>query len=971
MEKFSGDRLSRRNFIKIAGAAGTALALSPGCDSVNKLIPYVNPPRYPFPGEWIHYNSVCRECPAGCGMLLSHRDGRITKADGNPKDPLNNGKLCARGQASMQGLYDPDRLKDVIRQNRGMKPEVSTWENALLEISERIKKNGTRVIIISNLQTGSLAEVIDTFASTAGNGSFAAYYEPFNYESLRKANEMLFGTSNVPHFNLDQADYIVSFAADYLETWISPIEYANRYGNMHSMNNGVIGKSAFAGPRMSLTAANSDTYIQTPAGKEGLVAFAMLKRINEKGVAKNSISQAMPFINSVLEGEKIPARDDEIERLVNDFTSASHGIALAGMQISSSDSQVKSALGAMLLNYSMGRIGSMVEFQRPHALSKTLLNDEVKKILSGISGSDVLILNNVNPVYTYPPSLDGIKKAGLVVFIGTQVDETASFSDWLLPANYYLESWGDYEPVQGMLTIMQPAMTPLYKTLSAGEIFLTLAHTGGKPLKRQPDGKTFSTFRDWFMDYWNDVQRQASPGTSGNTFLEDTLRTGGIWNFNTKEEEPVKISLAELKAGNKTPEDNALRLWLWPEITLFDGHLSNRGWLQEIAEPVSFISWNSWIDIHPALAGKYNLNSNDFLEVEAGNVKFKAPVNVTEIAEENTLCLPFGQGHTALGSDARGRGVNAYAISGVNMSNPITGIKIAKAGGSMHLAYMAKTKEQYGRKVVEWIGLSKLRQLKPEEVKELILPLPEGYQRHRDLYPARIYKEHRWAMVIDLQRCIGCAACTAACYAENNIPVVGETEVQKGREQTWIKPVPYRSDEDKKKLGWIPMLCQHCDAAPCEPVCPVFAAVHNEEGLNAQVYNRCIGTRYCSNNCPYKVRRFNWLNSEFKSPLEVQLNPEVTVRSRGVMEKCTFCVQRIRNAEYHAENEKRKLKEGEIITACQQTCPTNAIIFGDLLDNNSQVTKLTRGDLRRYHLLEELNTKPAVTYLKRINMSES
>ncbi|MGE5353200.1 MAG: molybdopterin-dependent oxidoreductase [Acidobacteriota bacterium] len=969
MEKFSGNRLSRRNFIKLAGAAGTALALSPGCDSVNKLIPYVNPPRYPFPGEWIHYTSVCRECPAGCGMLLSHRDGRVTKADGNPNDPLNNGKLCARGQSSLQGLYDPDRLKDVIRQNRGIKPEVSSWENALLEISERIKKNGTRIIVISDLQTGSLAEVIDSFSLQAGNGSFAAYYAPFNYEPLRKANQMLFGTPAIPHFNLDQADYIVSFAADYLETWISPVEYANRFGNMHSMNNGVIGKSAFVGPRESLTAANSDTYIQAPAGKEGLVAFAMLKKISERNLAKNSISEALPFIQSVLVGEKIPARDDEIESLVKDFTSASNGVALAGMQTSGSDSQLLSALGAMLLNYSMGRIGSMVDFQRPHALSKTLMNDDLKKILSGISGNDVLILNNVNPVYTYPASLEEIKRAGLVVYIGTQVDETASFSDWLLPANYYLESWGDYEPIAGMLTIMQPAMTPLYRTLSPGEIFITLSHTAGKPLKRASSGKTFSTFREWFIDYWSDIQRPT--GTPGSSFLEDTLRLGGIWNYNTRAMQQLKINLSDLKSGSKTPEDSAPRLWLWPAITLFDGHMSNRGWMQEIAEPVSFISWNSWIDIHPSLAEKYNLSSNNFIEVEAGNVKFKVPVNVSEIAEENTLCLPFGQGHTALGNDARGRGVNAYSLLGQNLSNPITGIKIAKAGGSMHLAYMAKTKEQHGRKVVEWIALSKLRQMKPEEVTELILPLPEGYRRNRDLYPARIYKEHRWAMVIDLQRCIGCAACTAACYAENNIPVVGETEVQKGREQTWIKPVPYRSDEDKRKLGWIPMLCQHCDAAPCEPVCPVFAAVHNEEGLNAQVYNRCIGTRYCSNNCPYKVRRFNWLNSEFKSPLEVQLNPEVTVRSRGVMEKCTFCVQRIRNAEYHAKNEKRKLKEGEIVTACQQTCPTNAIIFGDLLDNNSQVTKLTRGDLRRYHVLEELNTKPAVTYLKRINISET
>ncbi|HEX2961002.1 MAG TPA: 4Fe-4S dicluster domain-containing protein, partial [Ignavibacteriales bacterium] len=595
--------------------------------------------------------------------------------------------------------------------------------------------------------------------------------------------------------------------------------------------------------------------------------------------------------------------------------------------------------------------------------------EDLDKILSGISGNDILIINNANLVYTYPRSLEFVRKAGLVVYIGTQVDETASMSDWMLPANYYLESWGDYEPYAGLRSIMQPVMTPGYRTLSTGDILITLSNALGNKLKRPSSEKSFSTFREWFNDYWNNTQKQTGP--SANTFMEDALRTGGIWNLAAQNLQSTAVSLQSLNPEGKTPQDNSSKLWLWPEITLFDGRLSNRGWMQEIAEPVDFISWNSWIDVNPALAEKLDLSNNDFLEIESGSVKIKAPVNITDAVEENTICLPFGQGHTALGHNARERGVNAFSLAGENFSNPVAGIKISKVHGLMKLSYMAKTKEQHARKIIKWIELSKLRQIKPEEAEHLILPLPEGYQPDRDLYPARTYKDHRWAMVIDLQRCIGCAACTAACYAENNIPVVGESEVEKGRELTWLKVVPYRSDEEEKKLGWIPMLCQHCDAAPCEPVCPVFAAVHNEEGLNAQIYNRCIGTRYCSNNCPYKVRRFNWLNYEFKSPLEVQLNPEVTVRARGVMEKCTFCVQRIRNAEYHAKNENRKLMEGEIVTACQQTCPTNAITFGDLLDNNSMVSRLTRNDLRRYHLLEELNTKPAVTYLKRINNNES
>jgi Fe-S-cluster-containing dehydrogenase component len=282
-------------------------------------------------------------------------------------------------------------------------------------------------------------------------------------------------------------------------------------------------------------------------------------------------------------------------------------------------------------------------------------------------------------------------------------------------------------------------------------------------------------------------------------------------------------------------------------------------------------------------------------------------------------------------------------------------------------AYISPTEEQHHREILQWMPLAQAAKLKAGEHDELIMPLPEGYQQNRDMYPPHQYKEHRWAMVADLNRCIGCGACTAACYAENNVPIVGKEQVAMSREMAWLRVVPYRNQEDPHKLGWIPLFCQQCDAAPCEPVCPVFASVHNEEGLNAQVYNRCIGTRYCNNNCPYKVRRFNWRDPVWVKPLDMQLNPEVTARSRGVMEKCTFCIQRIKAGEYQAKLENRKVRDGDIRTACQQTCPTDVFSFGDLMDPESAVSKLIRNDPRAYQVLKELNTKPAVIYLKRIN----
>jgi Fe-S-cluster-containing dehydrogenase component len=318
-----------------------------------------------------------------------------------------------------------------------------------------------------------------------------------------------------------------------------------------------------------------------------------------------------------------------------------------------------------------------------------------------------------------------------------------------------------------------------------------------------------------------------------------------------------------------------------------------------------------------------------------------------------------------MGRYAAGRGANAFALMGSGR------VSLRKAGGSHAPVYGTATQDQHQREILRRVRLDELKKMKPGDGDHLTLPLPEGYDPKRDIYNPRVYKEHRWAMAIDLHACIGCGACAAACYAENNLGVVGEYRMRQGRQLAWLRVVPYRDEKDSGRADFLPMLCQHCDAAPCEPVCPVYASVHNEEGLNAQVYNRCIGTRYCSNNCPYKVRRFNWINLEWPGTLRLQLNPEVSVRVRGVMEKCTFCIQRIRQGEWQARKEDRKVRDGEIVPACAQTCPAHAIIFGDLLDENAEVTKRTRTDPRRYHVLEELNTKPAVTYLRAIRTVET
>ncbi len=379
------------------------------------------------------------------------------------------------------------------------------------------------------------------------------------------------------------------------------------------------------------------------------------------------------------------------------------------------------------------------------------------------------------------------------------------------------------------------------------------------------------------------------------------------------------------------------------------------------------MAWTGLVDIHPDVAGRLGIATDDVVELSNGQGTVQAPARVTEDVAPGVAALAFGQGHTQMGRNADGRGANAFALLGAGAFGRVS---VRRTGRRASPSYEAATRDQHGRHEMQWVALSTVQKMKPGEGDHLIMPLPEGYDPHKDYYAPHIYPEHRWAMVVDLQRCIGCGACAAACYAENNLAVMGERPVLQGREMAWLKLIPYRDPDRPGRIGFLPMLCQQCDAAPCEPVCPVFAAVHDHEGLNDQVYNRCIGTRYCSNNCPYKVRRFNWFNVERPEPLNLQLNPDVTVRCRGVMEKCTFCVQRIRRAEYRAKREDRPVRDGEIAPACVQTCPTRALVFGDLMNDEAEVTRLTRTDPRRYHLLEELNTKPAITYLRRIHRDE-
>jgi len=945
--------LSRRDFLSVTASSGI-VAAGYGFENNAFLISSNKGMDVAKPGQWAFLSTTCRECPAGCGMYMWHRDARSTKAEGMPGHPVNDGALCPRGQSSVQGHFDPDRLRRI---RRAGSDEPVGWRGALDQIGAQLRDN--IVVVLSQLETGALAEVMRSFAGAFGADSTVLFYEAFNYQPLRDAHRLLFDQPVVPFYRLDRSNHIVSFAADFLETWVSPVQFARQYAQFRLRPNA---RFDYVGPRLSMTAANADALHKVSPSQLAAFAMAVVRKVGEREALPNSdaIRQTVDaFFQTQPEAlERLDARQvDEVARGLD-----RGGIALAGPTGATGDHAATVALAAGLINAALGN--ETVDLSRPHALSRTARVEETESALASLDERTALIILETNPAYTSPGVAEYIARAGLSIYLGTLPTETAALCDWVLPADSPLEMWGDYEPYAGMHDFMQPVTTRLHDTRHPGDILLALAARAGKPLRRQDGAEPAADFPEWLEARWRDLHRRAAPDASFEAFRESALRKGGVFEpVPTRDAPTFAPDMAGIeKVFAASRQADGLELWLWPTIHLFDGRTANRRWLQEAPEPVSFAAWGTWVDVHPRDAAQLGVKTGDVVAIGAGAASIGAPVRVTDDVLPGTVAVPLGQGHSVPDTTAYAVGANAFLLQSSKPDVFFGRVALTLTGKHEPLAFSGATQDQHDRHLLQWTGESRATHGETP----VTMPLAEGYEVTSDLYPPREYTYHRWAMAVDLNKCIGCGACAVACYAENNIGIVGKENMLEGREMAWLKIVPYRHPTNTQRVAFLPMACQQCDAAPCEPVCPVFASVHNEEGLNAQVYNRCIGTRYCSHNCPYKVRRFNWSNLEWPYPSNLQLNPEVTVRCRGVMEKCTFCIQRIRRVEFQAKREGRPVRDGEVVPACAQTCPTGAIVFGDLLDENALVTKIFRTAPRRYQVLKELNTKPAIVYLQRM-----
>ncbi len=955
---------TRRTFLKAIGAAGAVAGCSPK-PGPQLVVPYLNPPEHIVPGTPLFYRTVCRECAAGCGVTARTREGRVVKLEGNPDDPIGRGALCARGQAALQVLYAPDRPRGPMRRSSDGTFAPASWDDALGDVAQALdtamaKPGAPGVRLLTRSEPGSAGVVQRAFlASLGAQPAQRIVFEPFEPGALHAAGDALFGRPEIPIFDLGKARSVISFGADFVDTWVSPMELSRGFASGRGRIGPERTRLTWVGPRLSVTGASADVWIPVKAGTEHVLALALLRWICDPANSVPALAPEADALFSTL--PSLSPEDAERRTGIAQGTVARLGRELAarrpsavlGPGIASTGLDATSLASALLLvNFVLGNMGRTVLYGLDPLADPPAPFDAVRALIAEMSAGavDVLIVHHADPLGTLPSGLgfsEALDRVPLIVSLSDRMDATTRRAHVLLPDHHALESFGDVSPRKGIVALSQPVMTPLWETRSAGQTLLDVAGKLAHAAAPAPAGDFESTVRDQVT--------RLLPGASGDATGAAqfaAFRKGGV--YADVQPQPVQLRMPPaLPKPEEVPEGGG-EYGLVCYLTVSSGYReAAHSWLGELPDPMTTVSWSDWAEISPATAERLGVGSGDVLALTAGSRMAELPAYVTPAIRDDAVAIPLGGSAplVLLGSEAAPGTTGAAGTTGVAW---LTRVQLARTGRKVLLPRLEGTSDQGEREIVRTVSRA-----------APALPVP----RPKQMYARPAHPEHRWAMAIDLDRCTGCQACIVACYAENNIPVNGPVLDARGRNMEWLRLERYyeRRPEGSggPRVDLLLMLCQHCTAAPCEPVCPVYATYHTSEGLNAQVYNRCVGTRYCSNNCPYKVRTFNWRDAAFEPPLDFQLNPDVSVRSKGVMEKCTFCVQRIRAAEITAESEKRPIRDGEVMTACEQACATAAIVFGDLHDPAARVTALFR-DPRAYAMLDELNTEPGIRYLAKV-----
>jgi molybdopterin-containing oxidoreductase family iron-sulfur binding subunit len=935
------DPVSRRKFLQLMGAS-VALAGLTACtrQPEEHIVPYVRAPETLVPGRPKFYATALPLSGSANGVLVESHMGRPTKIEGNPQHPASLGATDVFGQAAILSLYDPDRSQAVL--NAG---QISTWSAFLTAISpaleaQRVKRGAGLRVLTETVSSPTMAQQLDTLR-TQFPAAIWHQYEPINHDAVRAGTRLAFGQALNPTYRVDHAGVILTLDADVFTTAPGRLRYARDFAAKRRVRGGesTMNRLYAVESTPTLTGAMADhRWLLRPS------AMARFTRdlAQTLGVLDTAPVSApsLPVSPAYATWLKVLARDLEQHRGAS--------IVVAGEQ----QPAVVHAL-AHVINHALGNVGSTVIYTQPVESTPVNQFDSFHALVQAMAAGEVemLVMLGGNPVYTTPadlPFAEQLTKVPFRLHLSLYHDETSALCHWHIPQAHDLESWSDVRTYDGTVSIVQPLIAPLYGGKSPHDLLSVL--TG------QPDRSSHEVVQDTWRQRFGD----ADFTRLWRTALHDGMIAGTALPAVAVTPQPVPIEANDVQE----PDPHTLDLIFRPDASVWDGRFSNNGWLQELPRPLTKLTWDNAALLSPATAARLGLRNEDEVILHYREQTLRAPVWIMPGHVDNAVTLPLGYGRWRAGRVGTGAGTNAYALRMSDAPWFATGLELRPTGQRYALASTQQHDRMEGRHLVRAGTLAQFV-THPQFVHAM------GHNPPADLtlYPQWSYPGHAWGMVIDLNACIGCNACTIACQAENNIPVVGKSEVARGREMHWIRlDRYYQGGADNPQTYHQPVTCMHCENAPCELVCPVGATVHSDEGLNDMVYNRCVGTRYCSNNCPYKVRRFNFFHyaDDTTPSLKLMRNPDVTVRSRGVMEKCTYCVQRITAARIQAKLAERSMRDGDIVTACQAACPTEAIVFGDLNDPQSRVATLRAGPLH-YGLLTELNTRPRTTYLAKLH----
>lgn len=932
------DPIGRRQFLHLM-AASLALAGLGACTRQpdEKIVPYVRAPEDIVPGIPLFFATAMTLGGIASGVLVESHMGRPTKIEGNPKHPASLGATNAFAQASVLTLYDPDRSKVVSQVGR-----ISTWGAFLQTLNTKLSAQGARQgaglrILTETVTSPTLAHQLQALLAKFPSAKWHQY-EPISRDAARVGARLAFGKEVETHYRFDKADVILSLDADFLSSGPGTLRYAREFAARRRVRAGqtAMNRLYVVECTPSNTGAMADHRLPISAGKIRSFAHAVAQGL---GVDLEPLGDAAASTHAPW-----------IAALVGDLR-RHHGasIVLAGDQ----QPPVVHAL-AHAMNHALGNVGSTVLYSDPVQANPVDQTESLRELVGEMEAGlvDILVILGGNPVFTAPADLrfaEHLSNVRLRIRLGLYEDETSALCHWHLPEAHYLESWSDARAYDGTITISQPLIAPLYEGKSAHELLAVLS------------GKSDRSSHDIVRDYWKSQNLTPDFEMFWRKSLHDGLIAGTALP-------PKSVTLKRVRDWAASPpptpkSQDLLEIVFQPDPTIWDGRFANNGWLQELPKSLTRLTWDNAVLISPATAERLGLSNEEVVELRYRGRAVRGPVWIMPGHAEDSVTVHLGYGRTHAGRVGTGAGFNAYAIRTSDAPWFGPGLEIHKSGERYPLARTQHHHSMEGRNLVRVGTIEQFRE-HPDFAHETA----HDSSPRLTLYPEHKYEGYAWGMAIDLNACIGCNACVVACQSENNIPVVGKTEVAMGREMHWLRiDRYYKGDLDNPETYHQPVLCMHCENAPCELVCPVAATVHSDEGLNDMIYNRCVGTRYCANNCPYKVRRFNfYLYSDFTTrSLKLLRNPDVTVRSRGVMEKCTYCVQRINAARIKTKKEDRQIRDGEIVTACQAVCPTEAIVFGDINNPKSHVSTL-KAEPRNYGLLAELNTKPRTSYLARL-----